>query len=75
MYIRTEKIGFCAFLAQKRVLGISPECDCGEAIQTPKYVIVACLEHSRLPNGIATETRMVDYRVLTSTKKGLCMLA
>jgi hypothetical protein len=52
--IGTENIGLRAFPAQRKVPGIRPECDCGEAIQTPKHVI-SMPEHIGWPDGMATE--------------------
>ena len=73
--IRTEKIGFQAFLAQRRVPGVSPECECGEAVQTPKHVILACPNASEGRAEWLQRAGTSDYRVLTSTRKGLRMLA
>ena len=73
--IRTEKIGLRGFLAQRKVPGIRPECDCGQAIQTPKHVILACPNTSDNRMEWLQKAGTVDYRVLTSTRKGLRMLA
>ena len=73
--MRTENIGLQAFLAQRKVPGIRPECDCREAIQMPKHVILACPNTSDSQMEWLQRARTVDYRVLTSTKKGLRMLA
>jgi hypothetical protein len=73
--IRTEKIGFRAFLAQRRVPGVSPECECGEAVQTPKHIVLACPNTSGGRTEWLERAGTVDYRVLTSTRKGLRMLA
>jgi hypothetical protein len=69
--IRTEKIGFRAFLAQRRVPGFSPECDYGEAVQTPKHVVLACPNTANGRVEWLQRTGTTDYRVLTSTRKGL----
>jgi hypothetical protein len=73
--IRTEKIGFRAFLAQRRVPEVSPECDCREAVQTPKHVILACPNTASGRVEWLQRAGTVDYRVLTSTREALRMIA
>jgi len=73
--LRTEKLGLRGLLAQRRVPGISPECECGEVVQIPKHVILACPNISEGRVEWLPRAGTVDYRVLTSTKKGLRMLA
>jgi hypothetical protein len=73
--VRTEKIGFRAFLTQRKVPGFSPECDCGEAVQTPKHVVLSCPNTANGRVEWLQRAGTVDYRVLTSTRKGLRMIA
>ena len=40
--LRTEKIGFNDFLAQRDVPNVHPECECGWVRQTPKHIVVRC---------------------------------
>ena len=69
--IRSEKIGFAKFLHTRRVPGVtSPECDCGWHSQTANHIIRWCPlrnDRDRLLANAETE----DYRVLTTTSKGL----
>lgn len=40
--LRTEKIGFNAFLARQRVSGLTPSCFCGYPNQTVKHIMLFC---------------------------------
>jgi len=73
--IRTEQIGLRAYLAKRKVPGIGPECDCGEALQTLKHIVLACPNTSENRTEWLQRAGTTDYRVLTSTKRGLRMLA
>ena len=45
--LRTEKIGFNAFLAQLRVPNVSSDCTCGHPDQTVKHVVLFCPDIDR----------------------------
>ena len=62
-------------MAQRRVPGISLEYECGEAIQTPKHVALACLNTLSGRLEWLQRAGTGDYWILTSTRKGLRMLA
>jgi hypothetical protein len=45
--LRTEKIGFNAFLARQRVPNVTPDCTCGYPNQTVKHVMLFCPDTDR----------------------------
>ena len=63
--IRTEKIGFRAFLSSRHVPGITPECDCGWPRQTAKHVILYCPSVTNRTQ-MLQEAKTTDYIQLTS---------
>jgi hypothetical protein len=73
--IRTEKIGLRAFLALRQVPGYTPECECGEGIQTPKHVILTCSNTANNRPEWLWKIGTCDYKVLTSTTRGLRAVA
>ena len=75
--LRTEKVGFAAFLYTHRVSGaLSPACQCGWRRQDPKHIIVFCPKHT-----IATRNKMYEeagtrqYLEIRSTREGLRAVA
>jgi hypothetical protein len=45
--LRTEKIGFNAFLARQKVPNVAPGCSCGHPNQTVKHVLLFCPDLDR----------------------------
>ena len=45
--MRTEVIGFNAWLANIRVPGVQPHCQCGWAHQTVRHILLHCPEYDR----------------------------
>ena len=69
--IRSEKIGFAAFLHQRKVPGVeSPACRCGWGRQTAKHIIMFC----RLTNDrilMNREINSTDYMQITHSKRAM----
>lgn len=68
--VRSECIGFKAFLARVRVPGFEdPYCDCGGGKQTAKRIIMHCslLDHTDL----FSSGGPMDYKRLVSTEQGI----
>jgi hypothetical protein len=40
--LRSEKVGFNAFLAMQQVPDKTPQCDCGWHSQTPRHIVISC---------------------------------
>lgn len=71
-HIRTERIGLAAYLHSRQVPGYdSPKCSCGPFHQTAKHVLIYCEKHVNMRPQLFADGGTRDYRVLTSTAKGL----
>ena len=74
--LRTEKVGFAAFLHARRVPDVvSPACQCGWRRQNPKHVIIFCPNHARNRRSLYEAAGTSQYRELMSTGKGLRAVA
>jgi len=72
MHIRTERIGLAAYLYSRKVPGFdSPNCSCGSFQQTAKHVLIHCRKHAARRPQLFRDAGTQDYRILTSTAKGL----
>jgi hypothetical protein len=72
--VRSECIGFKAFLHRMKVPGFdNPNCDCGGGSQTAKHMIMYCPLLRR--EQLFVEAGSQDYKVLTSTVRGLRAVA
>ena len=71
-HIRTECISLAAYLHSRRVPGFdSPRCPCGPFNQTAKHVLIYCAQHARGRHKLFEEAGTNDYRILTTTGRGL----
>ena len=73
--LRTEHIGFKAYLAKRRVPGISPDCTCNQGYQTPKHVCISCPERQRNRQALFAAAGSSNWKDLTNTKRGLLATA
>ena len=70
--LRTEKVGFAAFLHARRVPDVvSPACQCGWRRQDPKHVVIFFPEHTRNRRGLYESAGTDRYDEIMSTGKGL----
>ena len=69
--LRTEKIGFAAFLHARKVPHIiSLACQCGWRRQNPKHVIVFCLDCARNHQDCTKRRERIDIMKLCRREKG-----
>ena len=73
--LRTEHIGLRAYLAKRRVPGISPDCDCGQGYQTPKHICIQCPERQERRTALFEAAGTSNWKDLTGTKRGLLATA
>jgi hypothetical protein len=75
--IRTGRIGLAAFLNKARVPEFpSPMCQCGQASETPKHVIIHCPRFAEARRYIKDpQTGLVDIKSLVSKAEGTKRLA
>ena len=74
--LRTEKVGFAAFLYERKVPGVlSPACECGWRRQDPKHIIVFCPNHAATRNRLYEEAGTRHYKEMLATKRGLRAVA
>jgi hypothetical protein len=74
--IRTEKIGLRDFLYRRRVPGItSSACVCGWSRQTAKHIVMHCPEYREERQRMWRTGGSMDYRTLTSSRRGLKAIA
>ena len=74
--LRTEKVGFAAFLHARRVPDVvSPACQCGWRRQDPKHIIIFCPNHALNRRSLYEAAGTGRYREIMSTRKGLRALA
>ena len=74
--LRTEKVGFAAFLHARRVPGvISPACRCGWRKEDPKHVIMFCPDRAQHRYRLYEAAGTNRYEQLMSTGKGLRAVA
>ena len=70
--LRTEKVGFAAFLHARRVPGvISPACRCGWQKEDPKHVIIFCPDRAHHRRRLYEAAGTNRYERMMSTGKGL----
>ena len=68
--VRTEHLGLRAYLARRRVPGITPDCPCGYRAQTLKHLIMFCPDNQEARGRLAQAVEL-DWKALTQTKRGL----
>ena len=74
--LRTEKVGFAAFLHERKVPGVlSPACGCGWRRQDPKHIIIFCPNHAATRNRLYEEAGTRHYKEILATKRGLRAVA
>ena len=74
--LRTEKVGFAAFLHARRVPDVvSPACQCGWRQQDPKHIIIFCPNHAHNRRSLYEAAGTSRYQELMSTGKGLRAVA
>ena len=74
--LRTEKVGFAAFLHARRVPDvISPACQCSWRRQDPKHVVMFCPNHASTRHRLFREAGTQRYREILSTERGLRAVA
>ena len=56
--LRTEKIGFNAFLARQRVPNVIPDCTCGYPNQTVKHVMLFCPDIDRTNENLGPSSNL-----------------
>ena len=66
--LRTEVLGLNAWLAQVRVPGITPHCQCGWHSQTIRHVFFGCTRHNAAE--VVREARTDNLAKILSTKAG-----
>jgi hypothetical protein len=69
--LRTGKVGFNAFLYNRRVPGIlSPPCECGLGAMTVRHILLVCPKWRDLRQRYLAQLRTTDIRKLLNTPKG-----
>ena len=67
--LRTQAIGLNDFLTTQNVPNVTPKCDCGWTRQTPKHIVVHCLNLSGREQ-MWTKAATLDYNEALQTKQG-----
>ncbi|KAI1003129.1 hypothetical protein K3495_g5075 [Podosphaera aphanis] len=70
MLLRTEIIGLNAWLASIGVPETSPNCSCGEHIQTVKHILLYCPEHAELSSRMLIDAGTTNFSQLLITSRG-----
>ena len=69
--LRTHAIGLNGYLARRRVPGISPECECKQAKQSIKHILLFCPLNTQGRAHMLLAAGTSDFNTLLTTKKGV----
>ena len=73
--VRTEHIGFRAYLTKRGVPGITPQCTCNQGTQTLKHICIFCPELQRNRYQLFLTAGSNSWEEISSTKRGLLATA